>query len=490
VHFALFIECAHRLGMRVMLDVAPRTAARDSDWILDRPEWFYWIDRRFERTFAAPHIPGVTYYNPIPGRLDEIYDVPEVRAHLAKFRFAPNVTAPQKWVNFAAAMRRRPPANLLAEIRRHFGLVTPPGFSDVVNDTQPPWSDVTYLRLFEDHPTAAIPHLPDPAAQPPYVLYDTAKASLFEGHRPQMKLWNELARILPFYQQFGVDGARVDMAHALPNRLEGMILENPRKKDPDFCLLAEELGTQNHARVFRGGYNIIIGPSWWMQPRGHEGRMHEFVAQTARLKVPVMAAAETPDTPRAVVRHGKRKFAMQAAVVNCFLPNAVPMVNCGMEVHERQPMNLGLDAQPRDRYVLPKSDPLYGKLAFFDRYALHWTNAGGARMTELISRAAALRREYLDVLTDPRAYFLPKLAANAKRILATGFRLPRRRGTLLMLANLDYRQPRRTAVSGLRRSGREARILLNISGNMTLRMRTGRPSMELAPGDAAVILIH
>ncbi|HRX84504.1 MAG TPA: alpha-amylase family glycosyl hydrolase [Phycisphaerae bacterium] len=485
--FRLFVTCAHRLGMRVMLDLAPRTAARDCAWILERPDWFYWIDRRFERGYRAPHIPNVTYYNPVPGRLDEVYGVPAVREHLAKFRFAPNVTAPQKWANFAAAQRRRPAANLLTEIARHFGVVTPPGFSDVVNDTQPPWSDVTYFRLFEDHPVEAVPHLPDPAAQPPYVLYDTAKASMFEGRRPMKQLWDRLANILPFYQGFGVDGARVDMAHALPNRLEAMILQRPRKKDPDFCLLAEQLGTENHARVYRGGYNIIIGPSWWMQPRGHEGQMHAFVAQTARLKVPVMAAAETPDTPRAVVRRGRRAFAMQAAVVNCFLPNAVPMINCGMEVHERQPMNLGLDAKPRDRFALPKSDPLYGKLAFFDRYALHWTNPGGAQMTELIARASTLRREYLPALTNPRAYFAPNVTMNAKHVLATAFKLPRRQGTLLMLANLDYQRARRTKVADLPGSRGACELLLTIHGAQVPRSRRGALHFDLAPGDALVV---
>ena len=150
--FRVLVDSAHRLGMRVMLDIAPRTASRDSDWILDNPEWFYWIDRRFEKKYGSPHIPNVDYINAVPGRLNEIYEVPEVRKHLKKFRFAPNVTAPGKWSNFVRQAKKRPPTNLLKEIATHFGVVTPPGFSDCVNDPQPPWSDVTYLRMFMDHP--------------------------------------------------------------------------------------------------------------------------------------------------------------------------------------------------------------------------------------------------------------------------------------------------------------------------------------------------
>jgi len=488
--FRLFVASAHRLGMRVMLDIAPRTAARDCDWILDHPEWFYWIDRRFERTYAAPRVPGVTYLNPDPEKMDEIYNVPAVREHLRKFRFAPNVTHPQKWRNFAAAQKRRPAPNLLAEIARHFGVITPPGFSDVVNDTQPPWSDVTYLRLFEDHPTAALPHLGDPQRQPPYVLYDTAKASMFPGRRPQTRLWAALANILPHYQRFGVDGARVDMAHALPHRLEAMILDRPRRVDPDFCLLAEQLGTENHAAAFRSGYNIIIGPSWWMQPRGHEGRMHEFMRRIPNLQVPVMAAAETPDTPRAVVRRGKRRFAMQALVVNNFLPNAVPMLNGGMEVFERQPMNLGLDSSPSDRYVLPRSDPFYGKLAFFDRYALHWTNAGSTRMVELAGRCAQVRSSYLAELTSRRAYFAPTLLQNARRIVATGFHLSRGQGCLIMLANLDYDHTRRTTLVNLPRPASYADVLYSIGQDIVARVRGGRVIVELPAGEAIVLRVH
>lgn len=488
--FSLFVECAHRLGMRVMLDLAPRTAARDSDWILDHPDWFYWVSSRYARTMKPPKLPLVDYINPIPGRLNEVYDVKAVHQHLAKFRFSPYVTHRQKWANFVKRAKRRPPKNLLTEIARHFGVVTPPGFSDCINDDQPPWSDVTYLRLFEDHPPEAAKHLPDPKRQAPYVLFDTAKASLFPGKKPNRMLWNELANILPYYQQFGVDGARVDMAHALPKPLERMILDRPRKIDPDFCFLAEELGTHNHRAVHASGYNIIIGSSWYQQPRSSEGQMHEMVSVIPRLKVPVMAAAETPDTPRAMVRPGGRRFAMQAAVLNHFLPNAVPMLCSGMEVHERQPMNLGLDNVPPGRYALSKSDPLAGKLAFFDRYALHWGNRGAKEMIELISAAGDIRHQYLDSIVNPRRYFVPQVKTNPRWILATGFKLDRKRGALLVVANLDIRRKRRTRLVKLPVACKAIEVLLEIATGSKPRWVDGGLSLTMDPLDVKVILIH
>jgi hypothetical protein len=42
--YAAFVEAAHHLGMRVVMEFVFRTAAKDSDWIADHPNWFYWID--------------------------------------------------------------------------------------------------------------------------------------------------------------------------------------------------------------------------------------------------------------------------------------------------------------------------------------------------------------------------------------------------------------------------------------------------------------
>jgi len=63
-----------------------------------------------------------------------------------------------------------------------FGVITPPGFSDWLNDPQPTWDDVTFYRLFLDHPDVAKPFVGDD--QPPYVLFDVIKASRFPGSKP------------------------------------------------------------------------------------------------------------------------------------------------------------------------------------------------------------------------------------------------------------------------------------------------------------------
>ncbi|MCL2330214.1 MAG: alpha-amylase, partial [Phycisphaerae bacterium] len=382
------------------------------------------------------------------------------------------------------------------------------GFSDVINDQQPPWSDVTYFRLYEDHPPEAAELLDEPGRQPPYVLFDTIKSNLFPGRKPIRALWNRIANILPFYQRFGIDGARVDMAHALPRELERMILDRPRRRDPDFCFFAEDLSHERTAAARKAGYNVVLGPSWYCQPRAHEGLMHKLVTDLSKLKAPILAAAETPDTPRAVVRKGAAVFSRQAVVVNMFLPNTVPMINSGMEIFERQPMNLGLDvADKPGRFALPKSDPFYGKLAFFDPVVLHWANRGGQEMVDLIAWAAAIRQQYLHTITRKSAWFAPKLTANAKHILATGFRLSSSREkagstkssdnykSLIMLANVDFDRSRRTTVVDLpgttskNTAASESDVLLELQSSPVPKWRNGRLTLFLPPGDVKIIRV-
>jgi hypothetical protein len=486
--FAVFVECAHRLGMRVMLDIAPRTAARDCDWILEHPDWFYWIDGKYEATYRSPALPEILYGNPIIGRLHEIYQASAVREHLARFRFAPNLTHPREWKDFAARARSNPPADLMSAIRERFGVVTPPGFSDVINDLQPPWSDVTYFRLYLDHPPESTALLEDPQRQPPYVLFDTIKCNLFPGRKPNRELWDRLAGIIPFYQGFGIDGARVDMAHALPRELEGMILQRPRKLDPDFSFIAEDLGYHHHARHRKAGYNLVLGSAYYMEPRAGEGLAHKLLADLPRLSLPILGAAETPDSPRTTVRKGGRAFSRWAAVVNMFLPNAVPMITSGMEVFERQPMNLGLDVGEPGRFALPKSDPQYGKLAFFDPYALHWTHREGESMVELIARASELRRQYLKSISRPARYFAPTLGVNRSLVLAGGFAIPGPHKALLMLANVDFDRPRRTSVIDLPHP-HQPEVLLELVPSAPPRVVHGRLLLTLPPGDVKVLRV-
>jgi starch synthase (maltosyl-transferring) len=494
VEFGAFVEAAHALGIRMMVDLAPRTASRDSDLMLDHPDWFYWIDSDGAGHYGPPHVEGHKPGIPKPAELADILRRDVLRSHLSKFRDSPSVTAPARWKQFVRRCRAKPPRDLVRKLGREFGVIPPPGFSDCLNDPQPPWSDVTFLRLYLDHPAASVRHLDDPAAQPPYVFTDTIKASKFPGRRPNRPLWALLANILPFYQRFGVDGARVDMGHALPPELQRMIIQRPKRTDPDFCFFAEELNYAGGPGARRDGYNAFIGSAWYMEPRHATGELRQFVRDILPQAVlPALAAAETPDTPRASMRNGGRKFARMIAMLNEFLPSAIPFVNSGLELFERQPMNLGLDIQPPGRFALPRRDPYHGKLAYFDRVALHWGNAGAREMIDLLGRAAALRRRFIADLIEPRNCFFPKVSLSDRSVIAVGWHVDERHRTLIVVASTDFHRERRSAIDGLPAGARRRQsceTLLEIHPSAALpRLSGGKLRLTLPPGDVKILLL-
>jgi glycosidase len=402
--FAAFVEACHILGMRVMLDFIPRTAARDNDLLLDHPDWFYWIKAAELANFGPPKVAGLGFEQPKAETLPTIYSQPTVQAHLARFADAPSITDPKGWAQFVAAHRDDP--DVLEHIAQQFGVITPPAFSDWVNDTQPTWDDVTFLRLYMDHPAAAQAYLDDPAKQPPYMLFDVAKSSVFPGAQPNEGLWDTILNIIPHWQKgYGIDGARLDMGHALPKGLERRIIASAAATDPAFAFLAEELSMANDRKSKASGYHAFLGNSWQTEHRMAEGLFWGLVEwEVPRLVLPILAAAEIADSPRVVMRAGGRQLANALTIMNYFMVNTLPYINAGQEIYERQPMNLGLDHPPEGaRYQLDPGDPYYGKLAFFDYCGLHWNSRDD--MLNLLQAAGQLRTAYADLIKSEFFHF-------------------------------------------------------------------------------------
>lgn len=81
--FAAFVEAAHHLGLRVVLEFVFRTSAKDGDWVKEHPEWFYWIDNRLQDR-SPQHRSGLVYGNPIFSR-EEIGFPLEIAVGIIKF---------------------------------------------------------------------------------------------------------------------------------------------------------------------------------------------------------------------------------------------------------------------------------------------------------------------------------------------------------------------------------------------------------------------
>ena len=54
--FQALVEAAHTMGMRVMIDIIPRTNATESDLIIDHPDWFYWINSSDLPFYKPPYV--------------------------------------------------------------------------------------------------------------------------------------------------------------------------------------------------------------------------------------------------------------------------------------------------------------------------------------------------------------------------------------------------------------------------------------------------
>lgn len=399
--FQAFVEACHILDMKVMIDIIPRTNSVESDLILEHPDWFYWVYTDTFHEYYPPYVPGLgSTLTPKPEYLPYVYASEAVWNHIHKFSYAPNIIDPEKWERVVKEYHETEGASILDLVSREFGLTVAPAFSDHINDVQPPWTDVTFFRMYLDHPVESQKYLGGQEL-PPYILFDTIKSNLYKGNIINEGLWATLSNIIPHYQQhYGIDGARIDMGHALPSELVNRIIANARTNDPDFCFIAEELQEEN-AKVSRdNGYNMIIGYGFYQEPRVYEHRTHNFMYESRHLPCPVFAGGETHDTPRLAARDGGRTLSKMLTVMNMFMPNGVPFINSGQEVYETQPMNTGLDCRDYEQYMLPQNDRYFGKLALFDKFALHYLNHMRWELPDILEAISKIRHDHLKTFTN------------------------------------------------------------------------------------------
>ena len=397
--FKAFVEACHILDMRVMIDIIPRTNAVENDLIKDHPDWFYWIKASEYDKYKVPYVKGIENTTvPSLKNMEKVYKSKDTYRHINMFQYNP------KYQNSVLWGKIKNKKNLSKEIEKNFDLRIAPAFSDHINDSQPPWTDVTFFRMYEDFPLETVKFL-DTTDRAPYILFDTIKSNMYHGKLPNLKLWDKLADIVPSYQRrFGIDGARIDMGHALPAKLLEMIISKARENDLDFSFIAEELQISNAQFAYDAGYNMFIGNGFTMEPRVFEGKLQKFIMSSNTLPLPLFACGETHDTPRLAARDGNEQLAKMLTVLNMFMPNGVPFINSGQEVFERQPMNLGLDCRENEEFNLPKNDPYNGKLALFDKYQFHYTNNRRWELPDILDSLKPIRKKWLKELTNNKSF--------------------------------------------------------------------------------------
>jgi hypothetical protein len=149
--FKAFVEGAHRYGIRVVAEFVFRTSAKDGDWIKEHPEWFYWI--RDEVHDRAPGEHDETKYGNPAFTHDEMHTIRTMVDH----RNFAGLPPPHESYR---SMFTEPPKELIIKERgKWIGVLLdgtrvriPGAFADwPPDDEQPPWGDVTYLRMYT-HP--------------------------------------------------------------------------------------------------------------------------------------------------------------------------------------------------------------------------------------------------------------------------------------------------------------------------------------------------
>ncbi len=371
--FAAFVEAAHRLGLRVVVEFVLRTAAKDSDWVPEHPEWFYWI--REDGPFGRP-----TFTE------NELHDIKERVARNARSDLPPPPDAYRSLFVRPDALTdvEWDGARWVGRARDGSRARIPGAFSDwPPDDAQPPWSDITYLRMY-DHPDFD------------YMAYNTLR--MYDGRlaRPENaveSLWERIAAIIPHFQdRFGIDGALIDMGHALPRALKARVIREAQSLDPDFAFWDEDFSPRVEAKS--EGNSAVIGSYWWSVHRPvqlKDGLLRELSERG--LPLPFLAAPETHNTPRCAARHGHLARSKLAWIFGCFLP-AVPFIHSGFELGETEPVNTGLDFSEDEIARYPAE-----RLGLYNAVSFEWTAERSIVAT--VRRALAARSEHLELVTDP-----------------------------------------------------------------------------------------
>ena len=388
--FRGFVEAAHKFGLRVVVEFVFRTAAKDTDWVKEHPDWFYWI--REEISSRGPsELDESRYGSPIFTReeLDKIHH--DVREHRFDALLPPHPVYRQFFTDPPLpGMVERRDGRYVAVLEDGKRAKIPGAFADwPPDDNQPPWNDVTYLRLYTHHDFN-------------YIGYNTIRMYDSRLEKPEhvnRPLWDKIVGIIPYYQkEFHIDGVMIDMGHALPIDLKKEIVRTARGINPDFAFWDENFSITRKSK--EEGYNAVFGFLWIDQH--HPDRMRSFCRRCATEEFPIsyFSTPENHNTPRAASRRGTVTYAMWSWVVNCFLP-AVPFIHSGFELAERYPINTGLDFTHEQLKDLPSE-----KLPLFSEYGYDWINK--AQITDFVAKISAIRKKYLHLVTDknPRSFLV------------------------------------------------------------------------------------
>jgi glycosidase len=341
--FAAMIEACHRMGIRVIAEVALRVASLDCPLIAQHPEWFYWVRADAPEPLSPPHFSEDA--------------LSTIERAVANRRFD-NLPEPDE--DYRALFTEPPHHVWCTDDGTYLGQTAdgsivrvPNAFADYPpNDTQPLWTDITYFRL-HTHPSY------------PYLAYNTVRyfPPVLEGWENRA-LWEYIANVIPsMLERFDLDGFLLDMGHALPYTLHKQIIERARAAKPNVLLIEESFDRHDHIAE-QLGYDAVVGDSWhYAHAIPTFRRYAATVCRESCLRF--LATPDTHNTPRIATRGFN--VAAYAYALCSQLPEGIPLITCGSEFGEQSPINTGLDFQQEELSNYPPE-----KLGLFSGCVLSW----------------------------------------------------------------------------------------------------------------------
>ncbi len=462
--FKAFVEAAHRLGLRVVLEFVFRTAAKDADWVKEHPEWLYWI--KDDLQLRDPGEPDESRYgSPIftKEELERIHAA--VRGHHLGDLIPPH----SQHQDFFTAPP--PQGQVRNEHGRYVGVLPdgtrvkiPGAFADwPPDDNQPPWGDVTYLRMYT-HPKFN------------YIGYNTIRmydTRLTQPEYVNRPLWDMIVGIIPYYQkEFRIDGVMIDMGHALPMDLKAEMVKTARGINHDFAFWDENFSVTQKSR--EEGYNAVFGFCWIDE--AHLEKMKNLCRQfsTGGYPIPFFSTPENHNTPRAAARPGGIAYAKWALVINAFLP-AVPFIHSGYELGECYPINTGLDFTHEELRRLPSE-----KLPLFSEYGYDWL--GRDEFVDLVRTVLKIREKHRSLVTNHDPNLFHMLDSSNPHLLAYARGSDEAGKKLAVIGNANY-SAGETAYVSIRTT--HSHVVDLLTGKKA-SVEGGQVGLHLKPGECLV----
>lgn len=375
--FLAFVEAAHLLGIKIILEFVFRTASIDSDCALDHPEWFYWIKEEIkdrpqfskDNTLYGPPIFSEQELSNIKNKINnyDFDDLPE-----------PDATYKNMFTDTPIRTELRNGAVIGFSEDDEICKI-PHAFADwPPDDIQPVWNDVTYLKLYDNQEFN-------------YISYNTIRMydnKLKLNGKKIEELWVSIANIIPYFQnKFDIDGVMIDMGHALPAELLANIINQARINNPKFIFWEENFVISKQS--IENGFNAITGYMAFDAHIPYKLKNIIRVFQNQEAYIPFFGTAETHNTQRAAARNGNTGFSKIIWLITCFLPT-IPFIQAGFELGETMPVNTGLEFSQEDIIKYPAQS-----LALFSEAALCWET--DSHILEFILKINKIKNDFFPI---------------------------------------------------------------------------------------------